>query len=80
MVWYKSNDTKIMDVMFNFIFVPLFDFIKCLYIINSKVVCFALCQEYEHLMEESSRILFKAIMHQKKKYSVRILFFYIYIE
>lgn len=77
MVCYKSDDTQIKDIMFISIFLPMFNFIKCLYIIYSKVVCYALCQEYEHFIEQPSRILFRAIMQGKKQYSVRTLFFFL---
>lgn len=77
MVCYKSYDAQVMHIMFIFIFVPMFNLIKYLYIINSKVVCYTFCQEYEHLIEQPSRILFRAIMQGKNNKVSEPYIFYI---
>lgn len=77
MVCYESNDTQVMPQMFIFIFVPMFNLIKYLYIINLKVVCYTFCQEYEHLIEQPSRILFRAIMQGKNNKVSEPYIFYI---
>lgn len=56
----------------------MFNFIKCLYIIISSIVKYAFYQEYEHLIEQSLRILYKAIMQGKKSiWWLKLLFQYL---
>lgn len=65
--------SKNMDSMFIFILVQLFNFIKYLESINSKIVCYTLCQECKQFMKQPSRMLFRVLL-QKKKWSQKLLF------
>lgn len=77
-MYYKSDDTQMMDIMCIFIFIPMFNFIQSVYINDSKVVCYALCHEYEHFMKHLSRILFRAIMQGEKNNIVSEPYFFLY--
>lgn len=58
----------------------MFNFIKCLYIIISNSVRYVFYQEYEHLIEQPLRIVYKAIMQGKKSIWWQKLLFQYWID
>lgn len=66
--------SKNMDSMFIFILVQLFNFIKYLESINSKIECYTLCQECKQFMKQPSRMLFRVLLQKKKMVSETFIF------
>lgn len=70
----KATMSKNMDLMFIFKLVPLDNFIKYLYSIISKVVCYTLCQECKQFMKQPSRICLERFCKKKKLVSETFIF------